>query len=93
VIKHPVSFISIHFSIVQMNEESVRKRYYELYSGFRFVNTLELSSGRCACVKCKKLFRNGEFLRNHFERVHAMELTELEQKARNDIEKGSSKNF
>jgi hypothetical protein len=48
---------------------------------FRARNTLELKDGKCACVSCRKLFRSIEFLSLHFEKMHALEILALKQRA------------
>ena len=58
------------------------KRYKALLLSFRIANTLELSDGRCACISCQKLFRSMKYLNMHFERIHALELQELESRSR-----------
>lgn len=66
-----------------MSEEQ-EKRYRALLLSFRITNTLELSDGRCACISCQKLFRSMEYLNMHFERMHALELQELEHRSKAD---------
>lgn len=66
----------------EMMEGEILRRYNTLLMEFKIQHTLELKSGKCACVKCQKLFRSMEYLRLHFEREHSAELKELENKAK-----------
>ena len=56
-----------------------KRRYNELLMKYKARNTLELKDGKCACVKCKKLFRSYDFLNIHFNTKHAADLKNLEE--------------
>lgn len=61
---------------------TILNNYNRLLMEYKISHTLELKSGKCVCVKCQKEFRSMEYLRIHFENIHAAELKELENKAR-----------
>lgn len=67
-------------------EEEANNRYRALLLSFRINNTLELSNGRCACISCQKLFRSIEYLNLHFENHHALELQQLQQRSKHEVE-------